>query len=50
LSKTRKKYLELIDKGYDPERAMRIALGKEEEKGTMREAFEKKKPRKGKKK
>jgi hypothetical protein len=32
MSKTRKKYLELIDKGYDPERAMRIALGKKKRK------------------
>jgi hypothetical protein len=49
MSKTRKKYLELIDKGCDPERAMRIALGKEEEKSTMKEAFSKKKEKKKKK-
>ena len=31
LSKIRKRYLELLDKGVEPEKAMRIALGKEEE-------------------
>ena len=49
MSKTLKKFWELFDKGYPAEKAMRIAQGKEVEKGTLKDAVKKAKDGRNKK-